>query len=57
MIINNTEMSETEVRAYIHDLRSQIEMLQRENYIMQQYITAKYFTDIDDIEESVHEYD
>ena len=50
MIINNTEMSETEVRAYI-------EMLQRENYVMQQYILAKYFSDIDDSEESVHDYD
>lgn len=57
MMIGNTEMSESEIKAYIHQLRSEIELLQRENYVMQQYITARYFADIDPCEEEVHDYD
>lgn len=57
MMIGNTEMSESEIKAYIHQLRSEIELLQRENYVMQQYITARYFVDIDPCEEEVHDYD
>lgn len=51
-IANN--MSDAE---YIQMLRTKIELLQRENYIMQQYILAKYFEDIDDCDEEVHDYD
>lgn len=47
-------MSESE---YIHMLRTKIALLQRENYIMQQYILSKYFADIDDCEEEMHDYD
>ncbi|MBO5811026.1 MAG: hypothetical protein J6R32_09400 [Bacteroidales bacterium] len=57
MMIGNTEMSESEIKAYIHQLRSEIELLQRENYVMQQYIIARYFADIDPCEEEVHDYD
>lgn len=57
MMIGNTEMSESEIKAYIHQFRSEIELLQRENYVMQEYITARYYTDIDPCEEEVHDYD
>lgn len=47
-IDTRNNMSDSEFKACIQ---------QRENNVMQQYILAKYFNDIDDCEEEMHDYD
>lgn len=57
MLIDNREMSEPEIRAYIHELRTEIDRLKRANMVMQEYVAYHYYSDIDDTEEEMHEHD